>query len=125
LGAVVAQLPDSAVRDRIEDLLPSQRLPPQEIARRFGATGHVVDTVPLALFRAQSIARQALPALLADAIAAGGDTDTVASIAGQIAGAAIGRHGIPDEALSDIEGIEEVIRIAEQFAGFATRWSAH
>jgi ADP-ribosylglycohydrolase len=44
-----SSLPDSAIRDRIERLLPLV-LSPAEIATRFGATGYVVDTVPLALY---------------------------------------------------------------------------
>jgi hypothetical protein len=48
LDASVDSLPDSAVRDRIKEVLLLQ-LPASEIARSFGPTGHVVDTVPLAL----------------------------------------------------------------------------
>ena len=49
LAITADSLPDSAVRDRIEELL-RLRLPASEIANRFGATGYVVDTVPLALY---------------------------------------------------------------------------
>jgi ADP-ribosyl-[dinitrogen reductase] hydrolase len=53
LATAVGHLPDSAVRDRIEELLLLQ-LPASEMSRRFGATGHVVDSIPLALYCAQS-----------------------------------------------------------------------
>jgi len=49
LAITADSLPNSALRDRIEELL-RLRLPASEIANRFGATGYVVDTVPLALY---------------------------------------------------------------------------
>lgn len=52
LGAVAESIPDSAVRDRIEEIVPL-KIHPWDVASRFGATGHVVDTVPLALYSAQ------------------------------------------------------------------------
>jgi ADP-ribosyl-[dinitrogen reductase] hydrolase len=85
LAVTVGSLPDSAVRDRIEELLPLQ-LPASEIARSFEATGHVVDTVPLALYCAQSNSLEPLPTVLGRTISVGWDTDTIASITGQLAG---------------------------------------
>jgi ADP-ribosyl-[dinitrogen reductase] hydrolase len=117
LVAVAESVPDSAVRDRIKEFLPLKS-PPLEVASRFGASGWVVDTVPLALYCAQFIAEQPLSVVLAQAIEAGGDTDTIASIAGQIAGTATGVP--PDYAghFSRITGGDEVIRVAESFADF-------
>ena len=48
-----------AVRDRIKQFLPLTVLP-SEVASQFGASGWVVDTVPLALYCAQFIAEQPL-----------------------------------------------------------------
>ena len=120
LSVVADSLPDSAVRDRIQKLrpLPVSAL---EAAARFGATGYVVDTVPLALYCAQSIATQPLPEVLARTIGVGGDTDTIASIAGQLAGSVAGAEGVSSELFADIEGSEEVFRIAEQFAGLVSK----
>ena len=115
LAAVVDSLPDSAVRDRIEELLPL-RLPAGEVARRFGATGHVVDTVPLALYCAQSINGDTLQAVLARAIGVGGDTDTLASIVGQVAGTVVGSAGVPLALFADVHGSDEAARIAGEFA---------
>lgn len=64
LAATIESLPDSAVRDRIEELHLLQ-LPASEIARDFGAIGHVVDTVPLALYCVQSIALEPFTTVLA------------------------------------------------------------
>src|ERR1700746_3939622 len=87
--SVADSVPDSAVRDRIKQFL-SLKVPPSEVASQFGASGWVVDTVPLALYCAQFIAEKPLSVVLAQAIEVGGDTDTIASIAGQIAGTASG-----------------------------------
>jgi ADP-ribosylglycohydrolase len=124
LAATVDNLPDSAVRDRIEALLPLQ-VPPSEVARCFGATGHVVDTVPLALYCAQSIASDPLPAVLARTINVGGDADTIASIAGQLAGAVVGSAGVPPELFADVDGGDDFAVIVEEFADFVDRSNPH
>lgn len=115
LAGAADHLPDSAVRDRIQELLPL-RLPSSKVGRRFGATGHVIDTVPLALHCAQSIACKTLEVVLARAISIGGVTDTIASIAGQVAGAVVGSKGVPHELVSAVEGSDEVIPVADEFA---------
>jgi ADP-ribosylglycohydrolase len=117
LVAVAESVPDSAVRDRIKQFLPLT-VPPSEVASQFGASGWVVDTVPLALYCAQFIAEQPLSVVLAQAIEVGGDTDTIASITGQIAGTAAGVP--PDYAghFSRITAGDEIIRVAESFADF-------
>lgn len=118
LAAALHSLPQSAVRGRMERLLPLD-LPPVEVGRRFGCTGYVVDTVPLALYCAQGIAREDLPPVLARTIAAGGDTDTIASITGQIGGTVVGSRGIPPDLFAAVEGGDEVAGVARKFAGFA------
>lgn len=120
LAVTVDELPDSAVRDRIQELLPLE-ISVSKVANRFGATGHVVDTVPLALYCAQFIASEPLPAVLARAISAGGDTDTIASIAGQLAGTVVGSAGVPPEFLTSISGGDELRAISEEFAEFVTK----
>lgn len=115
--AVEESIPDSAVRDRIREFLPLKG-PPSEVAARFGSSGWVVDTVPLALYCAQFVTEQPLSVVIAQAIEAGGDTDTIASITGQIAGTAV---GIAPDCRGHISAIiegDEVIRIAEHFADF-------
>lgn len=118
LQAVIEKLPDSAVRDRMEQLLPLQ-ISASEVAVRFGASGYVVDTVPLALYCAQNIVAQPFESILALAISCGGDTDTTASIAGQVAGTVVGVTSINPELVQRIEDSEEITAIANQFADFA------
>jgi len=117
LATAVDHLPDSAVRDRIEALLLTQ-LPVSEVAQNFGSTGHVVDTVPLAMYCAQFIGVEPLPVLLARAASIGGDTDTIASITGQLAGTVVGLAGVPSNLVADIEGSNEIVSIASTFAEF-------
>lgn len=117
LVAAAKSIPDSAVRDRINELIPV-KLPPSGVASRFGASGYVVDSVPLALYCAQSISEKPLPAVLAQAIEAGGDTDTIASITGQIAGTVAGVCPDHSEYFSRIVGGDQIVQAAEAFADF-------
>jgi ADP-ribosyl-[dinitrogen reductase] hydrolase len=118
LAIVQSGLPDSAVRDRVEELVPLQ-LPAAEVASLYGASGHVVDTVPLALYCAQSISTHPLPVVLAQTIGVGGDTDTIASIAGQMAGAVTGASCIPLKHFETVGGAKEIVPVFERFAEFA------
>ena len=119
LNEVVNSLPDSAVRERIEELIPLQ-ISPSEVAARFGSSGYVVATVPLALHCAQYIAEEPLSAVLARTISAGGDTDTIASITGQLAGTVVRTEGVPDGLFSSVENSQEIFQIAGQFAKFVS-----
>jgi ADP-ribosyl-[dinitrogen reductase] hydrolase len=120
LAAAVDHLADSATRDRVEALLLTQ-LPVSEVAQNFGSTGHVVDAVPLAMYCAQSIDVESLPVILARTIGIGGDTDTIASITGQLAGTVVGLAGVPSNLVADIEGSDEIISIASTFAEFVAQ----
>lgn len=117
LSCVASELPDSVVRDRIEEIVRLQLTPP-EIATRFGTTGYVADTVPLALRCAERITESGLLAVLEYTIALGGDTDTIASITGQLGGTALGFSALSPEFLGEIEGYEEALSIASEFADF-------
>ena len=114
---VPTHLPDSRVRDRILQFheLPNDRSI-STVAREFGSSAYVVESVPLALYAARSIDQLPLDAVLQNAIEAGGDTDTVASITGQIAGAWIGRSQIPAEIVEPLPRAHEIENIAAQFA---------
>jgi ADP-ribosyl-[dinitrogen reductase] hydrolase len=120
LSAAFIALPDSAVRDRIEELIRLE-ISPSEIASRFGASGHVLASVPLALQCAQFITVEPLPAVLARAISLGGDTDTIASITGQLAGTVAQTTGLPNDLFDGVNNREEIFQIAGQFAKFVTQ----
>jgi ADP-ribosylglycohydrolase len=114
---VAESLPDTSVRDRLRavgEVAPGT--PAWEVARRFGCSGYVADSVPLALFAAQ----QAVPGNFRDvvlgAVGAGGDSDTIASMAGQVAGAWAGFSGLPGELVEQLPQVEQVLAIARAFA---------
>ena len=117
LQIVVRDLPDSRVRDRIFEIgAISDERTVADLAVQFGSSGYVVESVPLALFAAHLIEQHSLESILRSAIEAGGDTDTVASITGQIAGVWIGASGIPKEFLDSLPNLSEIERIVEGFA---------
>lgn len=115
---VAASLPDSLVRDRLVELggVPDGTSV-AEAGRTFGSSGYVMESVPLAIYAARLIDRISLVDVLRGAIEAGGDTDTIASIAGQIAGAWIGARRIPSELVHSLPDAEDISRIADEFAG--------
>jgi ADP-ribosylglycohydrolase len=106
LALLLPQLPDTRVRDRLLEIeaLPGQ--PTIADVSRLGTSGYVVDSVPFALFCASQVPRLGLRAMLAATIAAGGDTDTNASLARQVAGALLGQPGIPAELLGKLKRVE-------------------
>lgn len=117
---LVEALPEySHVRERLEQL-HERDASPLELATEFGSSGWVVESVPLAICAAQRIASEPLPSVLGAAIRAGGDTDTIASIVGQIAGAHLGSVEIPDSLLAGIRDIDAVLAIAKAFADAVT-----
>ncbi|MFK7908060.1 MAG: ADP-ribosylglycohydrolase family protein, partial [Chitinophagales bacterium] len=78
-------------------------------------SAYVVESIPLAIFAASKALEIGLGKMFQTLIEIGGDTDTNCSIAGQIAGAAMGVEKIPLsliqqlKELDDYEWIERVI----------------
>jgi ADP-ribosylglycohydrolase len=87
-----------------------------EVAKRFGSSGYVVETVPLALVAAWQVVERGLQPVLAELETAGGDTDTIASIAGQLAGARLGVERFPGEMLEARTERDELTNAVESFA---------
>lgn len=118
---VIDALPDTGVRDRFIEIDTIEAdLSLFEIAERFGASGYVVESVPLAVCGAQRILTLGFERLLAELIAGGGDTDTIASIAGQIAGTLIGREGLPEAMLARLPERDPIVAAAVRFAEAVT-----
>jgi ADP-ribosylglycohydrolase len=86
LSLVSSELPDTRLRDRLLEICAADQTP-EVVARRYGASGYVVEAVPLALLVAARERNSGLGGILERAVALGGDTDTIASITGQIVGA--------------------------------------
>jgi ADP-ribosylglycohydrolase len=119
---IASHLPDTLVRDR---LLSYAALPANTsvaaAALLYGASGYVAESVPLALFAATRAPRLGFTAMLEQVIAAGGDTDTNASLASQVAGTALGFSRLPPELLEKLPQAELVSRIAQAFAESVAR----
>ena len=114
---VLSYLPDSRVRDRILAFgaLPGD-LTVAEVAGEFGSSGYVVDSVPLALYAVRSIDRVPFEEVVRNAIEAGGDTDTIASMTGQIAGTWLGVSQISRELIDKLPDATYIGHVADQFA---------
>ena len=116
LHTVLRHLPDSRVRDRRVQLSAFSDESIGAIAAKFGSSGYVVDSVPLALFAARLMEIYPFDELLLKVIEAGGDTDTNASMTGQIAGAWIGAGNIPKTMIELLPETTYVQQVAREFA---------
>jgi ADP-ribosyl-[dinitrogen reductase] hydrolase len=117
LRLIIPYLPDSSVRDRLmqfDEL--GAGIPLEDAAIRFGSSGYVVQSVPLALLGAQQITELGFKELMESIAKAGGDTDTIASMAGQVCGAMLGKTGLPTDMIRRLPSKERIISIAETFA---------
>lgn len=92
LQLLIPQLPDTNVRDRLTAL---QHIDTITAAAKFGTGGYVADSIPFAVFAAAQVTKSGFENMLQEVIDAGGDTDTNASIAGQIAGTFLGASALP------------------------------
>ncbi len=107
MAQIAHTLPDTRVRDTLwalADLPPDTTV--RDAAKVSGISGYAPESVPLALFVA--MAATDLKAGLFAAVSCGGDTDTIASIAGQVLGAH--GHRVPDDWIQRIP-CAEVVRI--------------
>lgn len=107
LTQLLPQLPDTSVRDRL--LLLQEQGASYSIAdaARMGTNGYVVNSVPFAIFAASRVVKTGMHTMFSAVIDAGGDTDTNAAIAGQIAGALLGHEGLPPTLLHALQALPE------------------
>jgi ADP-ribosylglycohydrolase len=114
---IIPHLPDTRVRDRLMDLNKIKGSNVISDAAKFGTDGYVVNSVPFAILCASQVMKAGIETIFKQIIDCGGDTDTNASIAGQIAGALIGEQNIP-LALTDkfaaVPGHEWLIETVER-----------
>ncbi|OGV75758.1 MAG: hypothetical protein A3K19_03005 [Lentisphaerae bacterium RIFOXYB12_FULL_65_16] len=117
LGTLVGELPDSNCRDRLAALVETgEHLAIAALGTKFGVSGYVADSVPLAIYAARRVGKLGFREVLGSVIACGGDTDTMGAITGQIAGAALGRKGLPGDLVDRVPGIDAIAETAEGFA---------
>ncbi|PJJ59995.1 ADP-ribosylglycohydrolase family protein [Hymenobacter chitinivorans] len=120
LPFIIDQLPDTLVRDRLLELRAAGSWSLPELAARFGSSGYVVDSVPLALVAASRAEQLGFVGMLQELVQAGGDTDTNCSLAGQIAGTWLGTTGLPPQLLAQLQQLPDypwMQRSVAQFAG--------
>ncbi|NQX86800.1 MAG: ADP-ribosylglycohydrolase family protein [Flavobacteriaceae bacterium] len=101
---LIDQIPDTRLRDRLIEIKNINNL--LEIGQK-GNDGYVVNSVPLAIAAANKVTEIGIDGVFEQLIEIGGDTDTNASIAGQIAGTLIGRKGIPENLMSKLTELNE------------------
>ena len=111
LMTIAARLPDTNVRDAIEALagLPSDASV-RDAAHAVGVSGHVAESVPLSVFAA--VATASLEEAILGVVECGGDTDTTASIVGQIQGA--WGYPLPPEWLGNIPCVPAIDRLCHR-----------
>ncbi len=104
---VIERVKDQALRERLQHAIEAvdrnsdTSVYVQEAGLESGVSGFVNHTVPSAVycwFKHQGDFRSAVEA----AVMLGGDTDTVAAITGALAGAQVGKQGIPGEWVNGI-----------------------
>ena len=101
---IIDKIPDTRVRDRLIEIKDIKSL--QEIGQ-IGNDGYVVNSVPLAIAAANKVRAIGIEEMYLQLIEIGGDTDTNCSIAGQIAGALIGRKEIPEKLINKLKELGE------------------
>ena len=116
LDLVAEELPDTAVRDRLLEFAGDTPPCIASPAERFGASGHVVCSVPLALVAVTQLRDLGFETMLRELIACGGDADTNAALAGQIGGALLGVSQLPRRLVERLPQRETIARAATDLA---------
>lgn len=111
LDLLIPQLPDTRIRDRLMEIQQLGNTAGIKDVAALGNNGYVVNSVPLALFAASKVAQTGMQEMFEGLMAAGGDTDTNASIAGQVAGALLGPTKIPATLLQKLQSLPEYVYI--------------
>lgn len=122
---LIDKLPDSSVRDRLIDISKlANNIVISEIAKRYGCSGYVVETIPLVIYSLNHLRKLGFEALLQELVTLGGDSDTIASISGQIIGALIGFNALPKELVTSLPDLDGITSIAKNFAKFVIETAA-
>ena len=112
LEAVVGRLPAGSLRTAVMDLLAAELAGDDlaAVARRIGTGVAARESVPAAV--AALLDGEDVVSTLVAAVRLGGDTDTIAAMAGAMAGAAYGASAIPDRLLARLEALDELEALA-------------
>lgn len=116
VSILVDKLPDSRIRDRFIEIRDND-LTVVKLASRHSPTGYVVDSVPisiLAVIESDDVLRS-----IKLLIECGGDTDTIASMFGNIYGAIHGSGILPMEVVETIDDYSLILDTASQLSRVA------
>lgn len=114
----VAALPRlRAALDAVSALHPEAT--PAKVAAVTGTGVAAAESVPAAV-AAAALNLRSFPAAIRFAVALGGDTDTIASMAGAIVGARLGDGAVPPSWAARVEGVASARELAEQLAAGET-----
>jgi ADP-ribosylglycohydrolase len=83
---IASQLPDSTTKDALNTIVGINENIGQ-VAHKTGNSGYVAESVPLAIYAAKKGLDIGYKRAIIEIVCCGGDTDTIASMAGQIMGA--------------------------------------
>lgn len=96
---------------------------PAVVARQLGNGVDALSSVPAAIAAALlaggHTTGDAMEGAIRFAIAVGGDTDTIASMAGAIVGAHLGAESVPQAWIRRLEGADRLIQLADRLASLA------
>jgi ADP-ribosyl-[dinitrogen reductase] hydrolase len=110
---LIPELPDTRIRDRLIEIdALKEKLSIEEVAK-WGNNGYIVNSVPFAIFAATQVNKEGLSNVYKAVIAAGGDTDTNASRAGQIAATLTGLQNIPPDLMHQLEEVNGYSQLKE------------
>lgn len=107
LDIIIPELPDTNVRDRLIEINSFKKETDISTIAKLGNNGYVVNSVPLAIFAATQVHKLGLTGMFQAIIDAGGDTDTNASLAGQIAGTLIGINNFPVNLIHQLQSVDK------------------
>lgn len=111
--------PLAATAELAEALRAVEVLPPdsgpEDVVVRTGTGVRAVESVPAAI-AAAALNPTSFPDTIRFAVAMGGDTDTIAAMAGSITGARVGDDAIPPEWVARAEGADEARALADRLA---------
>jgi ADP-ribosylglycohydrolase len=113
MDLIIPFIPDTLVRDNLMKLRDNSSISITAAAGLVGCSGHVAQSVPFSIFSASKIRESNFKDIQSEIIQCGGDTDTNASLAGQIMGTYKGYSGIPSDLISSFQRINESDYILE------------
>ena len=111
-------LPDTQVRDCLKKLQEDSEISIGQASEISGTSGFVAESVPLAIFAGLKGFDCGLSEIIETVVGCGGDTDTIGSMAGQIAGAILGVNSDLLGLLEKLDDRDAIRRNVEAFAKF-------